>query len=157
MLLDAIDQNILDILQEDGRITNAELANRIGLTPGPVLSRVNKLESAGFIRGYVALLDRESLGLPVTAFVSVILKSHGRESSSNFVSAVLNLPQVLECHHIAGEEDYLLKVVAASPADYETFVLNDLSDIKDILRIKTTIVLSSPKCVTNVPIRRAIE
>src|SRR5689334_15559925 len=111
MLLDATDSRILEILQEEGRITNADLATRIGLSAGATLARVNKLESAGFICGYKAILDRAGLGLNITAFVAVILKSHGRQESMDFLEAVQELPQVLECHHIAGEEDYLLKVV----------------------------------------------
>lgn len=134
-------------------MTNAELASRIGLTPGPTLARVNKLESAGIIRGYAALVDRDAVGLPVTAFVSVILKNHGKAASQDFLKAVAGLPEVLECHHIAGDEDYLLKVVAASPSDYESFVLDRLAEVADVQRVKTTIVLSSPICGTAVPIR----
>lgn len=153
MGLDAIDSSILAILQTDGRITNADLAQKIGLTPAPTLARVNKLEASGYIKRYVALLDRDKVGLPVTAFVAVIVKSHGLQESQVFLKAVAELPEVLECHHIAGDEDYLLKVVAASPSDYESFVLNKLLQIKGVQRVKTTIVLSSPICVTAVPIR----
>jgi DNA-binding Lrp family transcriptional regulator len=152
MVLDAVDYRILDILQEEGRITNAELANRIGLTPGPVLSRVNKLEQSGLICGYSARIDRERLGLPIVVFVSVIMKSHDQKSSDDFVKAVNALEEVLECHHIAGEEDYLLKVVASSPADYERFTIEKLSPIKSIQRIKTTFVLSSSKATTRIPL-----
>lgn len=151
--MDAIDRQILDILQKDGRITNAELATRVHLTPAPTLNRVHKLEEQGFISGFAAIVDRRKVGLSVTAFVSVIMKTHGRESSSAFLEAVKDLPEVLECHHIAGEEDYLLKVVASSPQDYENFFLNKLSMVPDVQRVKTTIVLSSPKCETAVPIR----
>jgi len=153
MLLDATDSRILEILQEEGRITNADLATRIGLSAGATLARVNKLESAGFICGYRAILDRAGLGLGVTAFVAVILKSHGRQESMDFLEAVQQLPQVLECHHIAGDEDYLLKVVAASPADFETFVLDQLTSIPAVHRVKTTFVLSTPKASTSIPIR----
>jgi DNA-binding Lrp family transcriptional regulator len=154
MTLDTVDYSILETLQQEGRITNAELALRVGLTPAPTLARVNKLEQGGYIKGYVALLNRDMLGLPVTAFVAVILKSHGVEASRNFLKAVENLPEVLECHHIAGDEDYLLKVAVASPADYEHFVLNKLSAVADVQRVKTTIVLSTPICKTSVPIHQ---
>lgn len=152
-LLDAVDLRILNILQTEGRITNAELAQRIGLTAGPVLTRVSKLEAGGFIKKYVAVVDREALGLPVTAFVSVIMKTHDLDSTREFHEAVHALPEVLECHHIAGEEDYLLKVVAANPADYERFVLESLSAIPSVQRFKTTFVLSSPKNETSIPVR----
>lgn len=150
--LDAIDYSILAILQTEGRITNAELASRIGLTPGPVLARVNKLENAGYIKGYRAELDRERLGYPVTVFVAVIMKSHDQPTCDAFVKAVNLLPQVLECHHIAGEEDYLLKVVASSPAEYERFTTEKLAAIPSIQRIKTTFVLSSSKSVASIPL-----
>jgi len=153
MLLDATDARILEILQIEGRITNSELATRIGLSAGATLARVGKLESGGFIAGYAAILDRAGLGLSITAFVAVILKSHGRQESADFLTAVQGLPQVLECHHIAGEEDYLLKVVASSPSDFETFVLDELANIPAVLRVKTTFVLSSPKVSTSIPIR----
>lgn len=153
MFLDAMDQQILQILQSDGRITNAELAQRIGLTPGPTLSRVNKLEASGYIHGYVALLDRTKMGLPITAFVSVILTSHNKSISEAFLKAVKDMPEVLECHHIAGDEDYLLKVVAESPADYERFVLEGLTSVDQVQRVKTTFVLSTPKSLTAVPVR----
>lgn len=157
MLLDATDARILELLQEQGRITNAELAQRIGLSPGATLARVSKLELAGVISGYTAIMDRELLGVPVTAFVAVIMRTHGRQESSDFLAAVKALPQVMECHHIAGEEDYLLKVVASSPSDFETFVLDELTSIPAVQRVKTTFVLSSPKVSTVVPIRVAIK
>lgn len=153
MLLDALDQEILKILQSEGRITNAELAQRIGLTPGPTLSRVNKLEQSGYICGYAALVDHGKVDLPVTAFVSVILTSHNKSASEAFVSALKAIPEVLECHHIAGEEDFLLKVVAENPGDYETFILEKLTSLEPVQRVKTTFVLSSPKSTTAVPIR----
>lgn len=152
-MLDIIDFNILEILQKEGRITNAELAQRIGLTPGPVLTRVSKLESAGYIRGYVAVVDRASLGLGVTAFVSVILKDHDRRSAEVFTTAVGSIPQVLECHHIAGDEDYLLKVIAASPVDYERVILDEISSLAGVQRVKTIFVLSTTKDETGVPVR----
>src|SRR3954462_15512543 len=139
MSLDAVDVAILDTLQEEGRITNAELAQRVGLTPAPTLARVNKLEERGFIRGYTAIVDREKIGLPFTAFVAVIVRSHGMAAAQEFLKAVHALPEVPECHHIAGDEDYLLKVVAASPSEYESFVLNRLLEVADVQRVKTII------------------
>ena len=157
MSLDAVDRQILDILQREGRVTNADLAARVRLTPGPTLARVNKLESSGYIMGYCALVNHAQVGLPVTAFVSVILNNHGVSASNAFHSAMVALPEVLECHHIAGEEDYLLKVVAASPADYERFVLDKVMELPDVQRVKTTFVLSSPISLTAVPIREGLK
>ncbi|HET9794925.1 MAG TPA: Lrp/AsnC family transcriptional regulator [Thermoanaerobaculia bacterium] len=150
--LDALDRAILRVLQDDGRITNTDLASRIGLTAAPTLERVRKLEREGFLRKYVALVDQGRVGKPVTAFVAVIMKSHGQQTDASFRRAVAKLPEVLECHHIAGEEDYLLKVVTASPVDYERFVLGRLLKVPAIEKIKTTFVLSSSKLETRIPI-----
>jgi len=132
-------------------MTNTGLAERVGLTPAPTLERVRKLEREGYIRKYVALADQAKLGRPVTAFVSVIMKSHGQLTDASLRKAVAKLPEVLECHHIAGEEDYLLKVIAASPTDYERFVLGKLMKITGIEKVKTTFVLSSSKLETKIP------
>jgi Lrp/AsnC family leucine-responsive transcriptional regulator len=155
--LDSVDYSILDILQREGRIANFELAKRIGLTPAPTLARVKKLETNGYIRRYVALVDHTRLGMSVTAFVSVILESHKRKTSIDFINAVQKLPEVLECHHIAGDEDFLLKVVAASPAEYESFVLEKLTKISGIEKVKTIFVLSSSKLETAIPVHGGKE
>ena len=152
MKLDPVDLRILGILQQDGRITNLELAKKIKLTPAPTLMRVKKLEEAGFIKRFVALVDPEKVGLPVLAFVHVILESHNRETTVEFMSEMQKLPEVLECHHIAGDEDFLLKVIAASPAEYEKFVLEKLTKVHGIGKVKTTFVLSSSKLETALPL-----
>ena len=150
--MDAVDKKIVTILQREGRMTNVELAQRVGLTPAPTLARVHKLEELGFIQGYAAILNRDMVGLPVTAFVSVILKEHGKEIAKKFIETVREFPEVLEIHHIAGDEDYLLKVVAADPRSYELFMLDNLTALDTVQRVKTTFVLSSPKSTTVVPI-----
>lgn len=152
MHLDTVDLSILATLQSEGRVTNSDLAARVGLTPAPTLQRVRKLEDAGIIRRYAAILDPESLGLQVTVFVSVVMVSHGREATDRFVAAVSDLSEVLECHHLAGDEDFLLKVVARSPADYERFLLEKLCAIEGVQRVNTKFVLSSPKSTTELPI-----
>jgi DNA-binding Lrp family transcriptional regulator len=157
MKLDAVDLKILQILQKDGRIANFRLAKKVGLTPAPTLARVKKLEGAGLIQRYVALVDRTKLGVPFMAFVSVILESHKKKTSIEFVKAVEKLPEVLECHHIAGDEDFLLKVVAANPAVYESFVLEKLTRIEGIEKVKTTFVLSSSKLETAIPLDASLE
>jgi DNA-binding Lrp family transcriptional regulator len=147
-----MDRQILNILQQDGRVTNVELAGRVGLTPGPTLARVNKLEAAGYLTGYVGLVDREKLGLSVTVIVAVSLRSHTSETNAAFLKAVAELPEIIEVHHVAGDDDFLLKVVAASPRDYEQFVLEKLTAVADLQRVKSTFVLSSPKSTTAIPI-----
>ncbi|MFN7972930.1 MAG: Lrp/AsnC family transcriptional regulator [Acidobacteriota bacterium] len=150
--LDAIDRKILRLLQEDGAQTNLVLAERVGLTPAPTFERVRRLERDGYIRRYVALADQKKLGKPVTAFVSVILESHKLRTAVDFQKFVNALPEVLECHHIAGDEDFLLKVVAASPEEYEAFVLGKLTRVGGIEKVKTTFVLSSSKLETAIPV-----
>jgi len=150
--LDPIDLRILNILQREGRIANFQLAKRIGLTPAPTLMRVKKLEEAGYIKRFVALVDQEKIGLPILAFVHVILESHNRKTTVDFMNAMRKLPEVLECHHIAGDEDFLLKVVAASPAQYEDLVLEKLTKVPGIEKVKTTFVLSSSKLETALPV-----
>jgi Lrp/AsnC family transcriptional regulator, leucine-responsive regulatory protein len=157
MKLDEVDLRILEILQEDGKITNLDLAKRIGLTPAPTLARVKKLETSGYIKRYAALVDQTKLGMSVTAFVSVILESHKKITSMNFVKAIEAMPEVLECHHIAGDEDFLLKVVASSPADYEMFVLEKLTKVEGIEKVKTIFVLSSSKLETAIPVRGGLS
>lgn len=157
MSIDATDRSILDVLQRDGRITNVDLAQRIGLSPGPTLARVNKLEQTGYIEGYAAMLSRDKLGLSVTAFVLVSLREHNRAANDAFLAAVRELPEVLEVHHIAGDEDFLLKVVAESPASYEDFMLESLTSVADLHRVKTVFVLSSPKSTTAIPIREGVR
>lgn len=152
MKLDPIDLRILNILQREGRIANFQLAKRIGLTPAPTLMRVKKLEEAGYIKRFVALVDQEKIGLPILAFVHVILESHNRKTTVDFMNAMRKLPEVLECHHIAGDEDFLLKVVAASPAQYEDLVLEKLTKVPGIEKVKTTFVLSSSKLETALPV-----
>ena len=152
MNLDRVDSNILRILQREGRITNFQLAEKIGLTPAPTLMRVKKLEEAGYIKRFVALVDQEKIGLPILAFVHVILESHNRKTTVDFMHAMQKLPEVLECHHIAGDEDFLLKVVAASPQQYEGFVLEKLTKVPGIEKVKTTFVLSSSKLETALPV-----
>jgi Lrp/AsnC family transcriptional regulator, leucine-responsive regulatory protein len=157
MKLDAMDLKILTILQRDGRITNFKLAKKIGLTPAPTLMRVKKLEEAGYIRQFVALVDAGKLGLPILAFVHVILEAHNRKTTLDFMQAMRKYPEVLECHHIAGDEDFLLKVIAESPAEYEDFVLEKLTKVGGIEKVKTTFVLSSSKLETAIPLKGGTE
>jgi Lrp/AsnC family transcriptional regulator, leucine-responsive regulatory protein len=157
MNLDEVDLRILAILQRDGRITNFELAKRIGLTPAPTLARVKKLELAGYIRHYAALLDQAKLGMTVTTFVQVNLESHKKKTTMDFMKAVEKMPEVLECHHIAGDEDFLLKVVASDPLEYEKFVLEKLTKVEGIEKVKTIFVLSSSKLETAIPVKGGLS
>jgi Lrp/AsnC family leucine-responsive transcriptional regulator len=149
--LDATDREILQILQAEGRIPNAELARRIGLTPPPTLERVRRLERAGIIRGYAARVDPEALGRRLTVFASVSLAMHQGGVVEDFMAAVRELPEVLECHHLTGDADYLLKVVVADTRDYERLLRERMIRLPGVQRIQSSVVLSTVKEETHIP------
>ena len=151
MNLDKTDRQILDILQENGRISNAELARQINMSPPPTLERVKKLERKGIIQNYVALADPAKLGLNCFTYVEVTLVRHGREGVERFISAITALDEVMECHHITGGADFLLKVANQDIPDYENFVLHKLTAIPEVQHLKTMVVLSTLKHETKMP------
>ncbi len=153
MKLDDIDKKILDILQDNGRITNADLASKIGLSPPPMLERVKKLERNGVIRKYVALVDPHKVDKSIIVFVSITLARHRIKSIDQVREEFRNCPEILECYSITGEEDYLLKVAVKDMADYENFMLHRLAKIPAISRIKSFVVLSTVKYNTKIPIK----
>ncbi len=146
--LDELDIAILRQLQDDGRISNAELAQQINLSPPATHARVKRLAERGYIRQYVALLDKEKLGYDMTCFINVSLQLHQLEGLEGFRASVSDLPEVLECHHITGESDYLLKVVVRNRKDLERFVVDRLTPIPGVGRIYTSLVLSETKSTT---------
>ena len=143
--LDTIDRQILMQLQRDGRMSVARLAAAVGLTPTPLRQRIDKLQRHGVIRGYHADVDPMALGKRATAFVHVTLKDHTPERHGAFVALMQHTQEVLELHHIAGEADFLLKVLVADIADFEAFLLHRLAAFDGIDRVKTTFVLSTSK------------
>jgi len=151
-MVDDVDEAILNILQQEGRISNVELAQRVNLSPPAVHSRLKRLEQNGYIRQYVALLDRERIGYDMLCFINVSLQLHQREHVENFKQRMLEMPQVLECHHLTGEYDYLLKVVVCNRKELEQFVVNQLTPIPGIARIHTSLVLSEIKSTTALPL-----
>lgn len=151
MVLDDIDRKVVRLLQENGRLTNAALAEAVGLTPTPMLARVRRLEEAGVIQRYMAIVDAPSVGMGVTSFVHVSLQSHGLAIHTKFLKLVDELPEVVECHHIAGDEDFLLKVVVHDIAALEHFLLHRLSTSGVVGRVKTTLVLSSRRIAGAIP------
>lgn len=140
-----VDRQILEILQRQGRIPNVQLAAEVGLSPPAVLERVRKLEERGIIERYVALVDHRKVGLGTVAFIAVSLNLHQKDSIENFHGFVTDCSKVLECYHIAGTEDYLLKIYSRDIDDYEHFLLNTLTKIEGIDRVKTMFVLSTLK------------
>ena len=148
MKFDEIDQKILDILQSNSNITNAQLASDAGISPSSMIERVKRLENANVIKNYVALVDHEKVGRGTIVMVSVSLSAHILTSVDGFKKKISELDEVLECYHVAGEEDFILKVAVKDIKEYEYFVLNKLNKIEGINKIKTTFVLSTVKYKT---------
>ena len=150
--LDRIDQKILAELQADGRITNHELADRVGLSPSPCLRRLRALERKGVISGYVALVDPEAVGLEVTAFVRVRLSSQDDRHLEAFETRVVAFKDVLECYLMSGEADYQLRVVVPSLAAFEDFLRFKLTRIEGVAQVTTSFALRPVIYRTALPI-----
>ena len=150
--LDKFDLKILNLLQSNGRLSNQELAERIGLSTAPCWRRVKRLESLGLIDGYVALLNASRLGLSVTAFTFVSLEQHHPDSVKVFDAAIADRPEVLECYSLSGQHDFLLRIVATSLASYEEFLSKFILAISSVRSASTSFVLKTKKFTTQVPI-----
>ncbi|MBO5562806.1 MAG: Lrp/AsnC family transcriptional regulator [Bacteroidales bacterium] len=144
-ILDSTDLNILRCLQENARLTTKELAARVNLSSTPVFERLKRLERAGFIQKYVAVLDAEKLHLGFTVFCSVKLKQMSREVARDFISVIKDIPQVAECYNISGEYDYLLKIHAPDMKYYNEFIINVLGTIGAIGSIQSSFVMDEIK------------
>ena len=142
MKFDRYDQQILEILQADGRINNQDLADRIGLSPSPCLRRVRALEESGLIVGYRALLDAKKLGLSLMALVYISMDRHTPERFANFEASVMVLPEVLECLLITGQDaDYQIKVLVRDMDHYQAMLLNKLTRIEGVTGVHSSFVL----------------
>ena len=138
---DAIDRRILDQLQDNGRMTNQELADQIGLSPSPCLRRVRQLEASGVISRYVAMVDPEVVGLSVTAFVRVRLDQQDDRHLAAFEAAVADFPEVMECYLMTGEADYQLRVLVGSLGAFEDFLRHRLTRVKGVANVTTSFAL----------------
>ncbi len=152
--LDAIDCTLLEILQEDARLTNAELARRVELSATGVHKRLRRLEEAGVIARYVAVVDREVVGYDMLCFVQVTLQRHEPDAVNNFRREVQHMPEVLECHHLTGEFDYLLKVIVRNRKHLEQFILHTLTPVRGMDKVRTSLVLSEIKPTAAIPLVR---
>ena len=150
--LDAVDRKILGLLQEDGRISIADLAAKVGLSPSPCLRRVRLLEQAGVIARYVAVLDQQAVALPVSVFVSIKLESQREEALDRFGKAIQRWPEVLECYLMTGPRDYLLRVVVADLAAYERFLKQKLTRLSGIGSIESSFALEQVKYTNVLPL-----
>lgn len=142
MELDRYDRLILSVLQEDGRISNQDLADRIGLSPSPCLRRVRALEESGLIAGYRALLDAKQLGLSLMALIGISMDQHTPERFANFEKKIATVPEVLECLLITGQQaDYQLKAVVRDMDAYQNLLLNKITRIAGVTGVHTSFVL----------------
>ncbi|UFH55536.1 Lrp/AsnC family transcriptional regulator [Spirosoma sp. KNUC1025] len=143
--LDQIDRNVLEILQANAKITNAQLSKEIGLSPAPTLERVKKLETSGIIQSYHAQLSREKIGLGVTTFVMVTLVGHKKDTTMSFVDRVNEIPEIIECHHITGSGDFLLKVISKDISSYQALMLDVINEIDEVANTQTMVIMSTFK------------
>jgi len=150
--LDRIDRRILADLQADGRMTNVELARRAGISAPPCLRRVRALEEAGYVKGYHAEVDPAALGFNVTVFAHVGLSSQAEADLRAFEALVIGWPEVRECHMLAGETDFLLKVVAHDWDDYQRFLTTRLTAAPNISHVKSALAIRTSKLQPGVPI-----
>ena len=149
--LNSLDMKAIKLLLSNGRASWAELGKQLNLSAPAAADRAHKLERRGVIRGYAALVDPASVGYPLTAYVSVSLASHSKRAA--FLRAVEKMEQVAECHHVAGDDDYLLKVRCRGTQDLDHLLATELKDKLGVARTRTTIVLSTAKESVRVPIR----
>ena len=152
MDLDFKDKHLLEEIQANSRITNTELAKRIGLSPSSTLERVKKLEVSGIIEKYITLLNPRKAGYSCFTFVEIKLARHGETPVEDFISSIALIPEVLECHHITGEADFLLRVATKDIPAYEELILHQLSALANVQSMKTSGVLSTFKNETKLTV-----
>ncbi len=150
--LDEKDVQILALLQEDGRMTHAEIGKRIDLSAPSVFQRVKSLEKSGIIRSYAALLDQDRLGLRLIAWVHISLQLHQEQPIEKFRKAIQEIPQIMECYHISGDSDFMLKVVVRDIREYEKFMRETLLKVKSVGQVRTSFVLGTTKSTTKIPL-----
>ncbi len=150
--LDEIDNKILNLLQADARISNVDLADRVGLSPTPCARRVRGLEEDNTISRYVTLVNQKQVGLPVSVFISVSLEKQVEKSLEMFENAIADRPEVMECYLMTGDADYLLRVVTADLDEYEKFLIHHLTRVPGVSSIKSSFALKQVKYSTALPI-----
>jgi len=153
--LDAVDRKILAMLQEDGRMTNVELAERVGITAPPCLRRVRALEESGYIRGYHADIDAAMMGYGITVFAMVGLHSQAEADLQAFEALVAGWPMVRECYMLNGEIDFMLKIVARDLAQFQSFLTGKLTPAPNVASVKTSLTIRNSKKLLGVPVEQA--
>lgn len=150
--LDGIDRKLLAALQAEGRVTNVDLARRVGLTAPPCLRRVRALEEAGIIRGYHAQLDASKLGFAITVFAMVSLRSQAEQDLKAFEEHIRALPEVRECHMLNGEIDFILKIVSRDLQSFQEFLTSKLTPAPNVASVKTSLTIRTAKLLPGVPL-----
>lgn len=152
MALDHIDRQILSLLQDDGRMTNVELAERVGLTAPPCLRRVRALEDQGAIHGYHAELDPMSVGYTITVFAMVSLRSQAESDLEAFEKHVATIPEIRECHMLNGEIDFILKIVATDLKSFQQLLTTRLTSASNVSSVKTSLTIRTSKMLPGIPV-----
>ncbi len=148
IILDFIDKQIVNLLQQNSKANIKEIALKIGLTQTPTYERIKRLEKSGIIQKYIAVLDKEKVGLNVEVFCQVTLLVHSKELITKFENAINKIDEVIECFHVAGNYDYLLKVIVKDMKSYQLFLKNKLSVLDSVGNVQSTFVMSSTKETT---------
>jgi len=152
--LDKIDTKILTLLQQNSNRTTKSIAEELGMTTTPVFERIKKLEKQGFIKKYVAVLDNKKIGLKQTVFIGITLQGHTRSYLEKFVKQINNFPEVIECHRVSGNFDYLLKLVVEDIEAYETFIISKLTLLPYLGNVQSLITLSTGKETNEIDLSR---
>jgi Lrp/AsnC family transcriptional regulator, leucine-responsive regulatory protein len=150
--LDTVDCRIITELQSDGRLSNVELADKVGLSPSPCLRRVKRLETSGYIEGYRATLKRELVGLGFSVFLSVKLNEHANERVAQFEKTMVDLPEVIACHLVSGEADYFLEIVVPDLSAYQQFLVGKLLNLPVVREVRSNIAIQSLKAGAPLPL-----
>ncbi|MBE0424269.1 MAG: Lrp/AsnC family transcriptional regulator [Lutibacter sp.] len=143
--LDLTDKKILNLLQQNSKANIKEISLKIGLTQTPTYERIKRLEKTGVIKNYIAVLDKEKVGYMVEVFCQVTLSVHSKEMITRFENAINKIDEVMECFHVAGNYDYLLKIIVKDMNSYQAFLKNKLSVLDSVANVQSTFVMSSTK------------
>lgn len=151
-MIDQTDKQLLKLLQENGKYTIKELASFLNLTATPIFERIKRLENDGFITGYKAVLNRKKIGLNLVAFCNIQLKSHEANYLIKFEKDILQFEEIIECYHIAGMYDYLIKVMVSDMDAYQHFVAKKLASMENIGQVQSAFMMTDVKSTTNLPV-----
>ena len=154
--LDKVDTQLLSILQKDSNRTTKSIAKELGMTTSPIFERIKKLEKEGYIKKYVAVLNNKKIGLKLTVFIGITLQGHTRSYLEKFVTEINNFPEVVECHRVSGNFDYLLKLIVEDIEAYETFIISKLTLLPYLGNVQSLIGLSTSKETNEIDLSRVM-